>query len=144
MSNNMMTNSLLFANDTNEPRRVPRSCAECVHVRNCRVKNCKVLRAGERKREAEGKSARSSDNARQSLTRDSFKLSLSVVIVSATTASASTFFSAMIALCSAFFADSASVTAFCLIGSGATERRSARSCACSETDAVSWTTWLIA
>ena len=57
MSNNMMTNSLLFANDPNEPRRVPRSCAECVHIRNCRVKNCKVLRAAEResKREAEEK-----------------------------------------------------------------------------------------
>jgi len=57
MSNNMMTNSLLFANDPNEPRRVPRSCAECVHVMGCRVKTCKVLIAREReaKREAEEK-----------------------------------------------------------------------------------------
>ena len=140
-----MTNSLLFANDPNEPRRVPRSCAECVHVRNCRVKNCKVLRAGEKKSKARRgrKSARISDNARQSLTRDSNDRPFHLVIVSATTARASTFSSAIV-LCSyqallctiprdcGFFLSS---------GSGATERMSARSCACSETLALCPATW---
>ena len=139
MSNNMMTNSLLFANDPNEPRRVPRSCAECVHVRNCRVKNCKVLRARKKRSKARRgrKSARISDNARQSLTRDSLIIPFSCDSLCLQRRGwASEPFRDDCALFR-FLCRFRKRYGFFFIGSGATERRSARSCACSETDAVS-------